>query len=1508
MLYHALRHPGSGLYHGQLVATLEGPLDRTQFEEAWRLAAERHEIFRTFFAWEGRDRPLQVVRRDVDLPIEFVDWSGLESSAADARWSELLVEDRRRAFDLAAAPLMRMTVVRRGPEVHDFLWGVHHSILDGWSGELVLGEVLDDLEALRHGRPPVRPEAPSYAEFVGWLESRDSDEARRWWTRELAGVHHPTPLPVSERGEASTERHTAERQLDAATTAQVRTTASARRVTLATLTVAAWATVLARRTGDREPVFGITMSERPADIPEVHHAAGLYLDTIPVRIRMPDGAAVASWLPEVQQNLSEARARGSLGLGELKRLSEVEGPDLVRSLVVFENFPESIAHEGSSDGLRIRTIEMQGPSDLPLALLVYPGDHLSLQLVHDPAQVTDRQAQELLAEVAGLLTSFDRDASVEEMVGRPDPSAVPDAAPASVPTAWTQGPDLPGPHDDVIDRFRRQVEVHPHRVALRFESEALTYRELDRRSDALARVVAARTDAGARIGLLAPRSIDAIVAMLGVLKANRCYMPLDPDLPAARLAAMTTSAHLVLMAGGTESQRASLRCPVVALGDVARQAAEATDEPLAGGAASEAVVELVAPEDAAYVIHTSGSTGLPKGVVVERRHLAWSTAARLNYYADHPGVFLLLSAITVDSSIAGIYWTLCAGGTLCLAAHRGEQDVTALGELIRDQSVTHTLLVPSLYRALLGEVDPKHLGSLRVVVVAGEACGIDVVRAHHDTLPESALFNEYGPSEASVWATVERLSPDDEVTIGRPVPGARAWVMAADDRSAGIGEPGELVLGGAGVVRGYLDQPEETARVFGSDPVEGRSYRTGDRARWRSDGRLDFLGRIDHQIKVRGYRIEAGEVERALIEADGVTEAVVALDDDTGRPALTAWIRLDGSPTEAELRATLAETLPDYMIPARFAVVDEFPRTAAGKVDRSATTGLQAQALEDPTARDLVLPRTPVERTLAAVWREVLGVDDIGVHDDFFSLGGDSLLSIRALSRAAREGLRVDPEAFFEQPTIAHLATLLLPEQTSDDRPVTGAAPLLPIQHWYLDRITDGPEPWNQTEMLRLSTDVAPERVQKAFARLLSHHAALRLRVEQTSGGWRQVIRKPAEEIPFRIVDLSDSDDDAARIDEEANREHAATDPARGGLFRAVLFRSPAEQRLLLVAHHLVIDAVSWGFILDDLATLLATGEDAPLPARSVSILQWASALEERARQPDVKAMAEYWASSTLPDEGKQVALDMPDDGQSNRVGSGAVRTLTIDEDRTLALSVSSRRPGGRPLHHLLLAALALALARWTNRLERQFDVEGLGRDTLRGSLDPSRTVGWFTSSYPLRLRLEDADAGSALAAVAEAEAAIPLGGAAYGLLRYLHPERPVREAMRAAGGSNLLFNFLGSVDGAVSDQAPFERIEGRYGEARAASLPRAYAVEINARLERNRLVFEIEYSTALHLETSVDELTEHLDRALGELAGDVGADAPDGDAPGGGTFDLVELDAGGMSRLSDLLDSLDEA
>ena len=995
MLYHTLSTPEEGLYFQQISCTLQGTLAFDKLKQAWDLVVRRHPALRTIFLWEGVNEPLQVVREAVSLPWEVIDWSSSNPTDQAERLSSLRQEYRARGFDLTRAPILSMVLVRLADDRFHLIWNFHHLLTDGWSTHLVFQEAFAAYETLVRGQPylpsPVRP----FREYVDWLKRQDAQEAERFWRKQLAGFESPTPFLVDTPVNHGSARHGEDSlSLTTADTEALKTFARQHRVTLSTMLHGAWALLLSRYSGEEDVLFGTTLSGRPADLRGVENMVGMFINTLPLRVKIPHDSRLLPWLQQLQAQQLEIRQVEYSSLAQVQRLSAVEpGLPLFESILVFENYPVQSNGERS---LNVEDIHYREQSNYPLALLILPGERMRLLVIYDRSRFSEDVVSRMLVHLKTLLLGMivDPDRMVADL-----PLMDANEYRQTV-TDWNATDASAGPIVRIHDQIGAVARKTPHQTAVVAGNSSLSYGELESLASQVAgRLLGRGVQPGTPVGLYMDRSTTMIVGILGILKAGCAYVPLDPAYPAARLEfilddiktpIVVTQPHLAARLGLPEDRILSVDETWSKIATRAKESSEVS----------------VRESDLAYIIYTSGSTGNPKGVMVTHGGLFHSTAARLLYYEGNVGKYLLLSSFAFDSSVAGIFWTLVEGGTLVLPDPGEERDVDRLADLIARQQVTHTLALPSLYSLLLEYAPPGSLDSLRTVIVAGETCPVDLPRRHYGLLPETVLYNEYGPTEATVWVSVYRLEANEiheGVPIGKPIPNARLYVLDRRGRPVPIGVPGELVIGGPGVVPGYWQRPELTAERFALNPFgDGRIYRTGDRVRWLPDGNLEFLGRVDYQVKLRGYRIELGEIETALRQNVLVRDALVTLK--SGR-LLAYLIPVENGNATREgldaIRSDLADRLPEYMLPSFWTWLEDFPRTPNGKIDRKnlpepeAGTGI-VEAGSTP-------PRTDTELKIHSIWSDLLGVQTFGVRDDFFMLGGHSLLMTQLVSRLRQQ-------------------------------------------------------------------------------------------------------------------------------------------------------------------------------------------------------------------------------------------------------------------------------------------------------------------------------------------------------------------------------------------------------------------------------------------------------------------------------------------------------------------------
>jgi amino acid adenylation domain-containing protein len=1012
ILYGCLADPSKTVYLGQWHGVLEGDLDLAALERAWRSVVSRHSILRTAFDWQLKAEPLQIVLREVAAPVEFVDLDALDRTAQDERVAAFLAADRARGFDLARPPLMRLAVLRLAPRRHMLVWTRHHLVCDGWSLAELFGELFESYRDLRDGRLPALPPAVPYARYVKWLNARDLPADERFWAERLAMFDGDFPAAEATDGAA---RHFCEqvRVIEADRLAELRTACRIHRITLNTLVQGAWSLVLARHRDRDDVVFGATETIRPDDDGESGRCLGPQINTLPVAVRTWSDAPVGDWLRALQASAVAGRRHGKISLPEIAACCGARrGQALFDSVLVFQNYPLQAAALPPDFGLALGAVEDVSIPDLPLNLIVEPGEHLLCRLIHDGGAVDEAQAKDLLRSLEAALHALADagDAALRSVDIRPDLRPAPIAF---------------GPHpaDDGHTVLHRIASAPDTAIAVVQADREISYGELKRRAQNIARVLLREVGPGRRIGLLCRPSLESIIALLAIQWSGGAYVPFDPAMPRARLAGMIADAGLAAVLVDPAVDAAPLlegeRLPVLPFARL--DAAPETGDPL----------PPPAPDTLAYVIFTSGSTGRPKGVMVPHRTLSAIIEARQAIFPEPIGGALLTFPLFFDGSVTVTFATLARGARLVLPDPSPVLDPAVLCRTIARAGVTHTLMVPSLHGALLEAAAPGQLTGLTTCSVAGEACEGRLVRRHLADLPNAALINEYGPTEATVWATSYRCVAADAgsgTPIGRPIDGVRIHLLDAHLRPVPAGAPGEIFIGGRGVAWGYIGNPALTAEKFLPDPwaaeAGARMYRTGDRAVLRADGNLLFLGRTDHQIKLRGYRIEPGEIEAALCAEPGVAEAVVLVrgTPETGERLVAYVAGRPGGPVRGAiaLQSAVAAKLPSYMVPT-VVVLPAFPRLPSGKLDRRSLPE-PAEELQDHGPA----PEFGDEEALAALWREVLGRSVISATSNFFDLGGTSLLGMRLVAQVrARLGGQIELYDLFRHPTVRALAPLV---------------------------------------------------------------------------------------------------------------------------------------------------------------------------------------------------------------------------------------------------------------------------------------------------------------------------------------------------------------------------------------------------------------------------------------------------------------------------------------------------
>ncbi|HGT3364699.1 TPA: non-ribosomal peptide synthase/polyketide synthase [Pseudomonas aeruginosa] len=1469
MLFHSLYEQASGDYLNQLRVDVHG-LDPARFRAAWQAALDSHDILRAGFLWQGDlEQPLQVIHKHLELPFAEHDWRGREALAEAL--DELAASERRRGFELEHAPLLRLVLVRMDEERYHLVYTHHHILLDGWSSAQLLGEVL-----ARYTGEQAERTGGRYRDYIAWLQAQDKRVSEAFWKEQLAELLEPTRLAqavAAEREQVGSGQF--QRSLPPARTARLKTFAQRHAVTLNTLVQAAWSLLLQRYTGQDTVVFGATVAGRPAELAGIERQIGLFINTLPVVATPQSGMRLTDWLQEVQARSLALREQEHTPLFEIQRWAGL-GEALFDSLLVFENYPVAEALEkGSPGGVRFGPVSNHEQTNYSLTVALGVGDSLSLQYSYDRQAFSDAAVEQLDRHLLNLLEGFvdNAERTLVEL------SLLDAEERALIDSLWNRSesgfPASPLIHQRVAERAR----LAPDAPAVLFDDQVLSFAELDSRANRLAHALIARSvGPEVRVAIAMQRSAEIMIAFLAVLKSGGAYVPLDIEYPRERLLYMMqdSRAHLLL----TQSHLLD-RLPIP---DGLSCLCLDREQEWAGFPAHDPEVALHG-DNLAYVIYTSGSTGMPKGVAVSHGPLAAHIVATGERYEMTPAdCELHFMSFAFDGSHEGWMHPLINGARVLI-----RDDSLWLPEQTYAQMHRHGVTVavfPPVYLQQLAEHAERdgNPPAARVYCFGGDA----VAQASYDlawrALRPQYLFNGYGPTETVVTPLLWKARPDDPcgaayMPIGTLLGNRSGYILDAQLNLLPVGVAGELYLGGEGVARGYLERPALTAERFVPDPFGApgsRLYRSGDLTRGRADGVVDYLGRVDHQVKIRGFRIELGEIEARLREQAAVREAVVVAQAGASGQQLVGYV-VPHDPALAEdvgaqaacrdaLRKALKERLPEYMLPAHLLFLACMPLTPNGKLDRK---GLPKPSA-DQQQRDYQAPRSEVERQLATIWAEVLKLEQVGLADNFFEIGGDSIISLQVVSRARQLGIHFTPKMLFEAQTIGALAPLAesgTQVLAIDQGPVTGVTPLLPIQQGFFAEEVAERHWWNQSVLLEAREPLDARLLEQALRGVLAHHDALRLSFTREAAGWTARHRGVEEGAAalLRVARVAD----LAALRALADEVQRSLDLADGPLLRALLATfDDGSQRLLLVIHHLVVDGVSWRILFEDLQTAyrqLLVGQAVELPAKTSAFRDWAERLQAFAGDGGLDGELAYWqgqlqgASSDLP------CLD-PQGDQSNRHARSV--SCGLDAEATRQLLQEAPAAYRTQVNDLLLTALARVICRWTGQVDALIQLEGHGREELFAEIDLTRTVGWFTSLFPLRLTPAEGIAAS-IKGIKEQLRAVPNKGIGFGALRYLGSAAS-QAALAGLPVPRITFNYLGQFDGsfAMEEGALFAPAGERAGDDQSPDAPLANWLALNGRIYGGELRIDWSFSGECFEIASIQRLADaYRDELLALIA-----------------------------------------
>lgn len=1496
--FHYQIAPQSVAYHLAVPVGMSSNTDLQALERSFQRLSERHPMLRTLFSSQF-GKPVQCVQPFIPIAFQVEDASHWTADHLNLH----LENEIYRPFDLERGPTWRVTIYRNAPNVaeinvgrvareHMMLLTLHHIIADLWSIAIIFSEIAALYQEEKAYIPAIlKPIRMDYAHLVSLeidrLASPQAETSWEYWRSYLSGELSPLHLPIDKpRTLVATGRGSIQTiSLNQNLTHALRNLAEKEHVALYTVLLTAFQTLLHRYTGQNDILLGFPKAGRsPASIRTI----GYFINQTVVRLDFSENPPFSVLLKSVQKSIEEGIQHDwypfSQLVQHLQPTRDLSQSPLIQAVFSWQQAPRLFSSENvgafvlgiGDQSVNLGELHLHSVS-LPYRCAAFDLMMLAVEMP-DGLAVTIEYATELFDSSSIALMADCYRTLLEHIAATPenrvsDLEILPERERTQLVQDWNENKfDFPT-GACLHYQFEQQVERTPKTIAVWSDAQELTYNQLNQRANQLAHFLQAEgIGPDILVGVCLEPSVEMVVALLGILKAGGAYLPLDPDFPPDRLTYMLADANpaLLLTRQGLRRLFYDDRIPIVCL--------DGLDNVL-GSQSSSNPISSATPEHLIYVIYTSGSTGHPKGAALTHRGVVNLLADFHTRQSIQTGdACSWWTSPSFDVSVYEIFSPLIAGGSLLVIPPEIRLNPAALLDWFQIHRISSSYLPPFLladFAAWL-EIHPGAL-SLRRLLVGVEPIPHALLAGLCKNLPGLGIINGYGPTETTICSTLYKVDPASSypgnAPIGRPVANSQVYLLDRHLNLVPIGVIGEIYIGGIGLARGYYNHPELTSEHFIPSPFRSgeRLYKTGDLARYLPDGNLIYVGRTDTQVKIHGMRIELGEIETALVQHPQVKQAVAILQEiSSGGRTLVAYLvpYETYKPTSEELRHFLNRRLPYAMIPSRFVILDSFPLTPTGKLDRKAIPN--SYNVPPKQKHSYRAPQTATESRLTAIWQQVLQLESIGVDDNFFEMGGDSILSLQIVAKAMDAGLQISPRSIFQAPTLAQLAVLAdlsvpvqklwSPEQYGN------TVPLTPIQCWFFEQNFPDPNHWNQSLLFVTSRPLEPRHFRFAVSALLGKHAVLRSRFTHAALGWQQTIAGCNDELPCEMVDLSGMADTQQMdaIERQMVSDQCSLNLSKGPLIRVVYFNFGADQpgRLLIIVHHLVMDGISWPILLEDLQVAYQQ-HDFGLPTRlsppTTSFQTWALRLTEYAQSADLTQEANFWLHTCEhldPALSIVGAAHTPPGSSQNTESTAQKISKLLEREETQALLRDTPDAYGTETLDLLLTALTRALQSWTDREFFLVDLEAHGRENIFDDIDLSRTVGWFTALFPVPLHLpKDTGPGQAIKLIKEQVHRIRPHGLGYGLLRYIGPDLDIRDRLKAAPMAPILFNYLGQLYQNNKDSLfPLVKPEFlRY--QRSPNGQRPYPIEVNAIIHHGELHIDWIYSSNLHTRQTIEQL-----------------------------------------------------
>lgn len=1449
-------YPQNPFYNLSEIYEFQGDLNVDVLEKSLKLVFENHKIFKSFYTAENGSPKLNI-SDSVSLELEKKEFS--KTSKIDVQI--FLDKQAHLNFDLDSAPLIKASLLKLNKSKYILFLTMHHIIADQWSMRVLRETLAKNYKSLLNDEFVEETKTEiNFFDYAYWEEnSQNYDKEIKYWKSKLSGkipnLNLPNdfkrPTKPSYKGDFNSIEFSKETSL------QVLETSKKLGITPFVLLLSAYYILLRNFSQQEDILIGTPVSNRNQK--NLEDVFGLFIDTIVLRTSVNKSLTIFDFINEVKKMFSEALSNKDIPFDNLVKELNLERSLSTNPLfqVMFVYSTKSEFPDFGNDLTLTKNSEYNAKvSKFDLTLFITDNDG---ELTSTFEYATDlfeektiiRLQEHLKQTINYTIENIDKTIADLPKLTVGDKHIIKELN-TDKQNAFSNFQSI----HSIIEKVSKS---NPNEIALTFGNEQITYFELNKRANLVAYNILEFPSESKIVGLYIERSLNMIVGLLGILKSGCAYLPIDPDYPLQRIKYIIKDAKVsnVLTHSNLTERLSNFEINPIFIDSLSTKTTDFKVD-----------LPVTKEKDLAYVIYTSGSTGQPKGVPISHKNIIKSTAGRLDFYSKNPTSFLLMSSISFDSSKAGIFWTLCSGGNLIITKKRIEQDIDLISDIIEKNKVSHTLILPSLYKVILENVEHSKLKSLNTVIVAGEACSKEICETHFENLSNVSLYNEYGPTEATVWCTADKIEKKDlqknQITIGKPVANSKIYILNSEREVVPIGVAGEIYIGGTNLSEGYLNKPKLSDTVFIKNPLNTKEiiYKTGDLGRFNNDGNLEFLGRVDQQIKIRGYRVELDDIENTIDRYDIVNKSVVlAKQNSSNQIYLVAFIKPNNAFNEDILKTKLKKELPDYMIPRSFIVLENLPLLPNGKIDRKTLDKIETKT-KILDATNVEIPKNKVEEKLLKIWEETLNISPIGTKDNFFEIGGDSILSIQIIAKARKNGLSIAPSQIFEHKTISELAMFISTEEkklSHTETMILGKVPVTPIQKWFFETHKNAPEYWNQGFSIKnLNASINSKKLKKITDKIIETHDALRSSFYLETNKWVANILKPEDIKTFHAFDISDitPDNYDSQINLMLSQIQNEINLQIGGLFKCLYFDTGiiSNNTIIILAHHLVIDFVSWQIILNEyIEAFQSKNIEQNNFSRTTSIKSWINHIYESKQSEVILNEQKYWKKHSFKDN------KLPLDFEYNLpILEKDVETIKVKISSNISEDKLNKanKTYNTKTDELLLTAFTKVISKWANQKQIALALERHGRETNNTKLDLSNTVGWFTSFFPQVFDMSlDTDIESSVIRTKEQMRDIPNGGIGFGILRYLNL------SLGEIDYPNIVFNFLGKQS---IDQNEIEFI---MDNMKHPSSERYYFLEVNSLIKKGALEMTWQYSKQVFkketVESIISEFKEQLNKTI---------------------------------------------